>query len=336
MANSCMKKSDVLAAGLLLLALAPFCLIAQTTFQRSFSAGGMNGGLFVQNTADGGYIATGQHESSGAGSCDIYLFKRDACGNREWFKTYGGPDSEGGMCVQQMPDGGYITVGLARSHSTGDYDCFLLRTDGLGNQIWLQSYGGAGDDRGIYVDLTSDGGFIVGGKTPSFGNGGNDMYMFKTDALGNMLWSYTYGGPGDDWASYVEEMPDGGFVLVGTTNSFGSGSNDLYVVRTDINGAVIWSKTVGGGAEEGFNEWSVSGHVTSDNGILIASSTKSYGAGGADVFVAKLDFSGNLLWSKAYGGTGNEESRYIREISDGGIIIGGFSNSFTFETLIST
>src|ERR1051326_1508272 len=142
---------------------------AQLTFARTFQANGMNGGLNLSITNDGGYVVTGQHESSGAGSCDVYVYKRDACGNTNFFNTFGQQYMDGGKCVKQTSDGGYIVTGIIQvdSASSGNYEWLLLKLDAAGNYQWHQAYGNSATNWGMYVQQTTDGGYILGGNTVS-------------------------------------------------------------------------------------------------------------------------------------------------------------------------
>ena len=288
----------------------------------------MNGGTYVEVTSDGGFIVTGQHQSSGAGSCDIYVFKRDACGSTVWFNTYGGGNEDGGMCIRETSDGGFIVTGLSQQGS-GGYDMCLMKLDINGNVSWFQDFGGPGDDRGIQVQETADGGYIVSGHTTSFGAGGWDAYLIKTDIAGNLQWSKTYGGGGNDYGNYVEQTADGGYIIMGTTSSFGSGSWDLWMIRINSQGNVIWNKTFGGGGAEG-ESWHTKGLITSDGNYAIASYTTSFGAGSNDFLLIKTDTSGNVLWSRTYGGVADDNFRFLSETSDQGFILTGYSTSFGF------
>ena len=131
---------------------------------------------------------------------DIYVFKRDACGNTVWFNTYGGGADDGGMCIRETSDGGFIVAGLSQQ-GAGNYDVSLMKLDVNGIVTWFQDFGGPNDDRGLQVQETSDGGFIVSGHTSSFGAGGWDAYLIKTDINGALQWSKTYGGGGADYGT---------------------------------------------------------------------------------------------------------------------------------------
>jgi hypothetical protein len=140
----------------------------------------------VQQTSDGGYIVAGKTGSFGAGWEDIFLIKTDANGNLQWAKTYGGTNWEGAWSVQQTSDGGYIVAGYTNSFGAGDWDIFLIKTDANGNIQWAKTYGGTGNESAASVQQTSDGGYIVAGGATSFGAGGHDIFLIKTDANGDI------------------------------------------------------------------------------------------------------------------------------------------------------
>ncbi len=279
---------------------------------------------FFQQTSDGGYILVGATESFGAGGHDYFLIKTDANGNLQWAKTYGGMSGDGAFSVQQTSDGGYIMAGYTYSFGAGWADFFVVKTDANGNVQWAKTYGAGAYDDADFVQQTSDGGYIVVGRTTSFGAGGEDFFVIKTDANGNVQWAKTYGGTGNEWAYYVQQTSDGGYIILGRTTSFGAGSADILLIKTDANGNVQWAKTYGGTGDE----WSHYVRQTPDGGYMVVVWTWSFGAGGSDILLIKTDANGNVQWAKTYGGTGNEGSRSVRQTSDGGYILAGWTTSF--------
>jgi hypothetical protein len=189
----------------------------------------------IRQTSDGGYILTGtttQYDSDG----DVWLVKIGADGATTWYKHYGGSAADGGRTVRQTSDGGYIIAGSSASIGAGGSDFCLFKTDASGNLLWQMPYGGARDEWCFCGEQTADGGYILAGPTMSFGAGEVDYYLVKTDAQGNRLWERTFGGTGYDWCYSVQQTADGGYVLVGAANSYGAGSYDVYLVKTDAEG----------------------------------------------------------------------------------------------------
>jgi hypothetical protein len=285
----------------------------------------IEGAISVQQTSDGGYIMGGVTQSYGAGLQDMFLMKNDASGGLQWSTTIGGTDYDFGNSVQQTSDGGYIIAGVVQSYGAGLADIYLMKTDASGTFQWDRAIGGADGDLGQSIQQTSDGGYIITGRTASFGQGGDDVYLVKTDASGNIEWTKTYGGSTDDEVgNCVKQTSDGGYIIAGTTGSFGAGLEDVYIIKTDATGTLLWANTYGGTD----TEYGYYIQQTSDGGYIVVGDTYSFGAGNGDVYLLKIDVTGAVLWSKAYGGTDAEEGASVQQTSDGGYIVSGITASF--------
>ncbi len=146
-------------------------------------------------------------------------------------KTFGGEETEEADSVQQTADGGYIIAGRTESFGAGNNDAYLVKTDGEGNQEWYRTFGGEDDEETRSVQQTTDGGYIIAGRTWSFDAGDSDVYLVKTDGEGNEEWYRTFGGEATDAAYAVQQTADGGYIIAGLTWSFGAGG-DVYLVKT--------------------------------------------------------------------------------------------------------
>jgi len=241
-----------------------------------------------------------------------------------WSQTYGSnEEAEWAYSLVQASDGGYAIAGGAMALGVS-YDFWLVKTDENGSMQWSQKYGGTSEDRAHSLIETSDGGFALAGGTHSFGAGSYDFWLVKTDTNGNMLWNRTYGGPDRETAYSLVETSDGGYAIAGRTESFGAGSYDFWLVKTDANGNMEWSRTYGGA----LYDTARSLVETSDEGYAIAGYTSSVGAGNYDCWLVKTDSSGNMEWNQAYGGTENEHAYSLVETSDGEYVMAGSIESF--------
>ncbi len=245
-------------------------------------------------------------------------------GDTLWTRTYGGSDNDVGYSVQQTSDGGYITAGYTQSFGAGYEDFYLVKTDSLGDTVWTRTYGGSDGDYAHSVHQTTDGGYIIAGGTYSFGAGEADFYLVKTDPLGYTLWTVTEGGSNHDYAHSVQQTTDGGYIVTGATNSFGAGDYDYYVVKTDSLGGTLWSRTYWGSGDD----YARSIQQTSDGGYIVAGYTNSFGAGLYDFYLVKTDSIGNTLWTRTYGGSGDDYARSVQQTIDGGYIVAGYTRSF--------
>jgi len=289
--------------------------------------GGLNWdvGRSVQQTSEGGFIiagSTGSYGAGSAGSDDAWLIKADSSGNAAWNKTFGGSGDDYGLSVQQTSDGGYIIAGDTTSYGAGNYDVWLIKTDPSGNETWSKTFGGSGDDYGYSVQQTSEGGYIIAGSTGSYGAGGLDVWLIKTDSSGNGTWSKTFGGSNWDDGQSVQQTSEGGYIIAGDTNSYGAGDYDVWLIKTDSSGHETWNKTFGG------SDWDhgYSVQQTLEGGYIIAGDTNSYGA--SDVWLIKADSSGNETWNKAFGGSDPDNGLSVQQTSDGGYVIAGSTSPY--------
>ena len=282
----------------------------------------------IKQTADGGYIIAGYTNSFGAGNDDFWLVKINSTGGEQWNKTFGGSDNDEAYSVQQTSDGGYIVAGTTASFGAGSYDFWLIKTDPTGAEQWNATYGGANQDDAFSVQQTSDGGYVVAGHTYSFGAGNDDFWLVKTNSTGAQQWNATYGGADGDQANSVQQTTDGGYIVAGSTYSFGAGNgaDDFWLVKANSTGGEQWNATFGGGD---YDE-AYSAQQTSDGNYVVVGRTYSFGfgSGSSDAWLIKTNTSGGELWNVTYGGAGADEAYSIQQTADGGYILGGLTNSF--------
>lgn len=191
-------------------------------------------GNSVQQTTDGGYIITGFIYSISTLQ-DVCLIKTDSSGNTLWTKTYGGNYNDIGYSVQQTTDGGYIVTGYKSVN-----DVYLIKTDSSGDTLWTKTFGGNLPDGGRSVQQTTDGGYIITGYSYSVSNsnGDHDVYLIKTNGIGDTLWTKTFGGQYNDFGFSVKQTTDGGYIITGVTSSDGN-NNIVYLIKIDGNGSTV-------------------------------------------------------------------------------------------------
>jgi murein DD-endopeptidase MepM/ murein hydrolase activator NlpD len=212
------------------------CLIKTDSAGNDLWTSTLECGDCARQTRDGGYVITGASSPTTAKNPDVLLLKTDSSGKTLWTKRFGGTRCDAGAAVLQTRDGGYIVVGTTSSFGAGEQDVYLVKTDSVGEVSWTRTFGGPRTEDGSSVQLTADGGYIVAGTTSSFGAGEQDVYLVKTDSMGEVSWTRTFGGPRTDHGSSVQQTADGGYVIVGKTFSFGAGEGDVYLIKTDSSG----------------------------------------------------------------------------------------------------
>ena len=243
-----------------------------------------------------------------------------------WTKTFGGTDNDGGVSVNQTFDGGYIIVGYTNSFGAGSSDVWLIRTNTIGDTLWKKTFGGVSIDGGMSVQQTMEGGFITVGGTESYGNGGSDIWLIKTDSFGDTLWTKTFGGSQDDYGYSVQQTTDGGYSVIGVTGSFGASSSDAWLIKTDASGDTLWTRTFGGS----YNDYGTSFQQTTDGGYIITGFTGYYVGvpESGDLWLIKTDADGDTLWTKTYGGSSFDAGNAVQKTADGDYIIIGQTYSF--------
>lgn len=245
-------------------------------------------------------------------------------GEVEWEKTFGGNSDDIGYSVQQTADGGFIIVGSTKSFGAGHNDIYFIKTSASGDAMWTKMYGDIDNDYGYSVDQTSDGGYIISGATLSFGAGGYDIYLLKTDSNGDTIWTKTFGGDYVDIGYAVEQTSDGGYIISGVSWN-AVGSCDAYLLKTDETGDSLWANTYGG---EGY-DYFFSVQETSDGGYIATGYTTLNGMDTSlDIYLVKTDVNGNEMWTRRYGGNRVERGSSVQVTFEGGYIISGYTETF--------
>lgn len=185
-------------------------------------------------------------------------------------------------------------------------------------EVWSKNYGGQSSDPGGAVKATYDGGYVLTGTTYSYGLGRGDLWLVKTDSNGTQQWDKTFGGRNFDIGRSVQQARDGGYIIAGSTQSFGVRNSDAWLVKTDKNGTEQWNRTFGGrGTDE-----ATSVQQTDDGGYIFTGFTSSYGIGG-DVWLVRTNSSGHELWNRTFGKDGSDHGWSVIQGADGGFVVAG-------------
>jgi len=239
-------------------------------------------------------------------------------------KTVGRNRRDRGINLLQSKDGGYAIVGYTSSMDAEQEDVNLVRTDPLGDVLWSMIYGGEGKDNGWDILELEDGGFLIVGFTNSFGAGEMDIYQIRTDDVGNLVWERTFGADRSEYGWAMAPTTDGGYVLVGQSNSDGEGAEDGYLIKVSAQGEEIWSQTFG----RPFEDRLFSVDQSADSGFVLTGTTTNLGSGNRDAYLVKASESGDLVWMQAFGEEQDDVGHAVRQTSDRGFIVTGYTKSF--------
>ena len=285
---------------------------APSKFYQRFGGNGYDVGYDVKQTLDSGYIITGSTSSIGAGNTDMYLAKLDKMGQIKFQKTFGNYSNETGKSVIQLIDSSYVILGYTNSSGFGGYDIYLVKADKTGTLLWQKNFGGVDWDFGNSLKQTTDGGFIIAGSTNSYGRGNADAYVIKTDALGNVMWSKTFGGANDDEFKSVIQTSDGGYALTGYTKSYLDPTfGDLWAFKLNASGDSTWCKFYGGAKED-------IGHCILEhpNGdFFISGAKQSIATNLSEGYALRLNNIGNLVFQVLDGNLINNQVFYSITVS---------------------
>ena len=295
---------------------------ASSFFDRTYEGKGIGKAFSVVQTSDGGYALIGYTQNTSAFSSVCWLVKTDPEGNVEWNKTY---ETGSAYSILQNSDGGYILAGGTSTFGAGGSDFWLVKTDSSGDIEWNQTYGGQYGESVHSMVQTSDGGYALVGETESFGAKFTDFLLVKTDSFGNMEWNQTYDAIGGrDYAPYVIQASDGGYVLVGRTQSSVVEGYDCWLIKTDSFGAIEWDQT-----------YRVVGDPYPNSIVQIGDGGYAI-AGGPDYWLVKTDSSGNTEWNRTYTlSRKGDRCNCMIQTKDGSYLLGGIK-SYNLMSLTKT
>jgi hypothetical protein len=331
--------------------------LGQNTWVKTFGGSLVEKGNSIVLTNDGGCVVTGWTSSNDGdfigmnkGDIDIFVIKLNSNGNIIWKKTFGG-GKESGNSIVPTKDGGYVLNGETSSNvgdfsgmNKGGEDIFVIKLNSNGDIVWKKTFGGSSVEIGRSITTTTDGGYVLSGRTNSndgdfsgMNKGGEDIFVIKINSNGDTEWIRTFGGSDYESGYSITTTKDGGYVLNGETNSndgdfsgMNKGGEDTFVIKLNSNGDTEWIKTFGGSDFE--TGYSIT--TTKDGGYLLNGVTNSndgdfsgMNKGISDIFVIKLNSNGDIVWKKTFGGSGGESGSSITNTNDDGFVLTGSSSS---------
>jgi len=309
-----------------------------TLWTRTYGGDGDEYGYSMKITEDGGFIIAGTTNSFGAGQFDFYIVRTDSIGDTLWTRTFGGMNYDYAWSVDKTLDGGFVLAGEINAYPYDIPDAMIIKVNQSGELQWERIYGSTLNDRAFSIRQTPDGSFIVSGSLQLLGSN-LAGWLFKLNSDGDSLWSSLFGSNYQDYFYSVQLTSDGGYILTGEyrpTLTF----LDLWLVKTDSLGNEQWSKTLD---YENDTDIGYSVQQTSDGGYIITGQAAPFD-GGVEAWVVRTDSIGNILWDKLLpffprnllnkldnpnaGSNGAHGGNSIKQISDGGYIMAGFSDKF--------
>ncbi|MBE0643043.1 MAG: hypothetical protein IH600_03090 [Bacteroidetes bacterium] len=294
----------------------------QTLWVKTFGGVYEDEGYSVTQTSDGGFILTGSTESYTNGFNDVWLIKTDANGSMIWSRSFGGNSYDSGQDVIECSNGDFLVAGYTQFAATGNWFAWLVRTDGLGNEIWSKRYGGSERDLGTSVQETEDGGFVVTGSTETGGNGNSELWLFKVAANGDFEWDRRIDGDMSKSGFQLVRAGNGAYGIVGYANPQQLQTSNLLFVKTDASGdmlreVIVHNNAIGTGIAN-----------TPDGGFILTGYTDPYGSEGCDIILAKVDMDGNEEWKRVIGGTRMDRALSVATVREGGYILTGTTRSY--------
>ena len=293
-------------------------------FSNTYNDASFDYGRYLIQTNDDGYLVAGNTSLLGDDYSNVLMLKVDHTGEQVWRKDYTYSSNDRVNTVIELEDGSLVMAGFSTSNTNSSKDLLIMRTDSEGNIEWQSLYGDTRDEIANSISSASDGGFIITGEITNENTGNSSCYLLKVNNNGEFEWDRSFGGSLNDQGFFLISANDGGFVITGVTRSQNDSSGDLWLIKVNNTGEILWEKTFGG---ENF-ESGRSLQQTSDEGYIIVGQTESFGNGNNDAYLLKTDSQGNEIWSRTYGGSGTDQGRYVVETLDQGYIISGYTDSY--------
>ncbi len=297
-----------------------FASNGDTLWTRTMGGQAWDYGFDGIETSDGGFLAVGSTQSYGTFVHDFYVVRFDSQGDTLWTRVIDGAGddrNDEALAVAETPEGGFAIAGY--SYIFGGYypNAYVIKLNADGDVLWTRIVGGGSGEKAEDIIVTNDNGLVVVGGGASYSVASSDMYIFKLDEDGDLLWTRTIGGSRNDYAYAVAETADGRLVVAGSTNSYGEGATgfleatDAYIVMFDSDGDTIWTRTIGGVNNEQIRDII----ITDDGYILAAGHSATYGHGFMDAYVIKMNMEGDVVWTNTYGDNNTNMAFGLTEVA---------------------
>jgi uncharacterized delta-60 repeat protein len=254
-------------------------------WQKTYGGKGNDEAKAVVAVNNGGILVAGFTDSYGKGRTDVYILYIDKNGKEIWSKAIGGREEDEAYDISLTADGGFVVVGSTASYGKGREDFYILKFDGNGKFLWNKVYGGVERDVLHSLTPTRDGGFVVAGETKSFDSKHKDIDIIKYNKNGKQIWHKIFGFDSKEWVNDIIRIAGGGYLLCGTTKSFGFGKFDFYILEIDGNGSSVWANVFGGESKDIAHALT----RTSEGKIIVVGETDSFGSGGYDFMMLELE-----------------------------------------------
>ncbi len=303
--------------------------VAQPVFIKSYGTNqtySFKANAVCQNYA-GGYILAGQRYTPTTGSSDFCVINVNDTGAILWSKTYGGSNDDVAWDIKKTHDNNFIIAGSTKSVS-GAFDMYILKTDTAGNILNSKILGGSNLDVAYCIQPTAGSGYVLAGRTQSFGAGNEEFYLIKISDSLTVEWSKTVGNTNPDYASWIEQLPDSSFIACGYTTLNGW---DILLTKSDTAGNVVWKKNFGTALD---NEYAYCIKPTTDGGYIIAGDQTSAGASVRKALIAKFNSAGAVQWCKTFQAAGFSKVNSAMVQSDGYLFTGYVINGGQADVLL--
>ncbi len=292
-----------------------FAQVPDTLWTKTYGGVLDDRGKSIAKISNGTFVIIGKTDSFGAGEDDIYLVNIDQMGDTIWTKTYGGIEWDEGEHICATDDGGFIITGSIRT-TTGGYDFYVLKADAQGDSIWSYKYDGGNTDKGQWIDVTDDNGYIAIGKSEHSSE--SDICLIKLNSVGDTVWTKLFGDQTWNEGRCVIQTPDGGYIGVGDTEVQGNGK-DVFIIKTNSSGELITSNVYGGSSEDRI--YSI--EKMNDNNYILAGYSPSFHVQNNEIYLIKTDTNGDSIWTKTIGINGDCTASSIKVLNDGNFVMTG-------------